>query len=163
MASSPFFPRRGVDHGIPYTSNLDILADTSVVLRFISPDDPKHPLVLRRIRELSDEGHRICFTPQVARECWSVMTRPVDQNGFGLTIEEALGPMSVIEDSLYFLDDFEGIFARWQDLVAHVGVSGKQVHDANHVAAMLEHGISEILTLDKRDFARNPGITVRDP
>jgi predicted nucleic acid-binding protein len=99
---------------------MDVLADTSVLLRFVSPDDPKHRLVVEKIGDLSEAGHRICFTPQIARQCW-------------------------------------------QDLVQRYGVSGKQVHDANHVAAMLEHGISQILTLDKRDFERYTEISVQQP
>jgi hypothetical protein len=38
--------------------------------------------------------------------------------------------------------------------------SGVQVHDARLVAAMLVHEVTYLLTLNKRDFMRYPGITV---
>jgi hypothetical protein len=37
------------------------------------------------------------------------------------------------------------------------------VHDARLVAAMHVHGVTHLLTLNVRDFARYPGITVVHP
>ncbi len=39
---------------------------------------------------------------------------------------------------------------------------GNLVHDAHIAALALEHGVKELWTLD-RDFARFPGLTVRNP
>jgi hypothetical protein len=39
---------------------------------------------------------------------------------------------------------------------------GNLVHDAHIAALAIEHGVREFLTLD-RDFARFPGLTVRNP
>ena len=38
-----------------------------------------------------------------------------------------------------------------------------QVHDARLVALMQVHGITHILTLNRADFARYPGIVPIDP
>jgi predicted nucleic acid-binding protein len=142
---------------------LDIFADTSVVIRFVSPDDPKHELVCAAVAELLFAGHRLIYTPQVARETWSVITRPISNNGLGLTPVTARTQMSYIAEVFTFLDDMPGIFEIWAQLVQDSGVSGKQIHDANHVAAMLAHGIQEILTLDERDFRRYARIRIRKP
>ena len=71
--------------------------------------------------------------------------------------------MQIINATFTLLDDVPGIFATWQKLVRDRGVSGKQIHDANHVAAMLAHGVSHILTLDERDFRRYHEVTVVFP
>jgi len=42
-------------------------------------------------------------------------------------------------------------------------VLGKNVHDARLVAAMLEHNITHLLTLNVKDFKRFDEITVVDP
>jgi hypothetical protein len=40
--------------------------------------------------------------------------------------------------------------------------SGNLVHDAHIAALAIEHGVRELLTLD-RDFARFPGLRTRNP
>lgn len=42
------------------------------------------------------------------------------------------------------------------------GAVGNLVHDAHIAALAVEHGVAELWTLD-RDFARFPGLTVRNP
>ena len=86
---------------------------------------------------------------------------PASNNGFGLSPGLALIPMRGVSEVFNFVDDVPGIFDICTQLVQDFGVSGTQVHDANHVAAMISHGIEEILTLDKRDFLRYPQIRVR--
>jgi hypothetical protein len=51
----------------------------------------------------------------------------------------------------------------WRRLVVACSVAGVQVHDARLVAAMLAHGVPQLLTLNGRDFARYPGIAVLHP
>jgi len=70
--------------------------------------------------------------------------------------------MAGIRAGFAFADDVPGIFDQWLALVRSYGVSGKQVHDANHVAAMLTHGMSCVLTLDTRDFARYREIEIAE-
>ena len=142
---------------------MDILVDSSVVLRFVSVDEPMHGPAASKIESLIAEGHRLVFTPQIARECWAVMTRPENANGLGLSTEEAGRLMVAVESVLHLLDDVPGIYGEWWRLVRSYAVTGKQVHDANHVAAMKAHGIVQILTLDERDFRRYAEITILKP
>ncbi len=62
--------------------------------------------------------------------------------------------LSVVDSAVTLWDDIPGISAEWQRIVSELSVRGVQVHDANHVAAALCHGVSAILTLDQRDFVR---------
>jgi predicted nucleic acid-binding protein len=48
-------------------------------------------------------------------------------------------------------------------MVVQHRVSGKSVHDARLVAAMIVHGIGEILTFNMQDFTRYTEISVLDP
>jgi predicted nucleic acid-binding protein len=47
-------------------------------------------------------------------------------------------------------------------LGAHLG-AGRQVHDTNIVATMLEHGIYRLLTFNAADFRRFAGIIQLEP
>jgi len=49
-----------------------------------------------------------------------------------------------------------------ETLLRKAGASGNLVHDAHIAALCLEHGVRELITGD-RDFARFPGLTVRNP
>src|SRR5438067_13033407 len=64
------------------------LIDTSVLVRFLSEDDSLHKAISMAVDRVFGDGAAICFTPQVARETWSVLTRPRDVGGFGLTPSE---------------------------------------------------------------------------
>jgi predicted nucleic acid-binding protein len=68
-----------------------------------------------------------------------------------------------IERAFTLLPDNELIHPQWRRLVLDQAVSGAQVHDARLVAAMHVHGVTHLLTLNVRDFARYPGITVVHP
>ena len=51
----------------------------------------------------------------------------------------------------------------WRQLIVSYGVSGKKSHDAQLVAAMAVHGITQILTDNTDDFTRFAGISVLHP
>ena len=57
------------------------------------------------------------------------------------------------------------MYTEWRRLVLTFNVSGVQVHDARLVAAMKEHGVTHILTLNTTDFMRygSEGIVAIDP
>lgn len=55
------------------------------------------------------------------------------------------------------------VYAEWRGVVSALQVRGVQVHDARLVAAMVVHNATTILTFNKGDFARYPGITALEP
>ena len=61
------------------------------------------------------------------------------------------------------LPETAAIYPAWEALVTQHAVSGKPSHDARLVAAMQVHGLSAILTFDKRGFSRFSDIEVIDP
>jgi predicted nucleic acid-binding protein len=61
------------------------------------------------------------------------------------------------------LTDVPAILPEWEHLVSTCGAAGKQNHDARIAAAMLAHKISTILTFNKADFVRYPGIIALTP
>ena len=51
-------------------------------------------------------------------------------------------------------DESAAVTAQLVQLIQLVAVGGKQIHDANIVATMLVHGVSQLLTHNVDDFAR---------
>jgi predicted nucleic acid-binding protein len=105
----------------------------------------------------------LCYTLQNIAEFWNVASRPVARNGFGLPVARAAAEVDAIERGMRLLPDTENVYREWRSIVLTHRVSGVQVHDARIAAAMLVHGISHILTLNARDFARYPGVRAAHP
>ena len=140
-----------------------MLVDTSVLLRTLQTQNPQHEIVLRALEILPERGREIHMVPQNLIEFWVVATRPVAQNGLGLSSEHAAKELATIKASFTLLPDTPAIYHAWESLVTRYGVTGKPAHDARLVAAMKVHGLTAILTFDKTGFSRYDGIEVIDP
>jgi predicted nucleic acid-binding protein len=139
------------------------LADTTILLRFSNVDDPQHLLVRGAIEVLLEQGERLHYTQQNRREFWNVCTRPVAANGWGYTVEQTQQALAEVDAAFQRLPDRAESGPEWDRLVAHYEVIGRQVHDAQLVAAMLVNEITHILTLNDADFHRYDEITAVHP
>ena len=140
-----------------------VLVDTNILLRFVEPHDPEHALVRKAVRLLTARGESLCFASQNLVEFWNVCTRPIANNGLGLTPAQTDERATLLESTFLLIPDNERVHAEWRQLVVAHSVAGVQVHDARLVAAMLVHGVPHLLTLNDRDFARYSGISVVHP
>jgi predicted nucleic acid-binding protein len=103
------------------------------------------------------------YTSQSLAEFWNANTRPLDRNGFGLSIEETDEQAALIETQLTLAADSEAVHRAWRKIVVDNRVSGVQVHDARLVAAMRVHGLENLLTLNIQDFRRYRDIEAVTP
>lgn len=142
---------------------MDILVDTNVILRAIQRGHPQQPAASGAIALLRKAGNRPCVASQNLFELWTVITRPIADNGFGLAPAQADRVLARVERLVGRLRDSDEVYAEWRHLVVSYGVSGKETHDARLVAAMMVNGINRILTFDRADFARYREIEVIRP
>lgn len=139
-----------------------ILTDTNILLRLLQPHHPHCEIAERALDALRARNEIFNIVSQNLIELWAVATRPFEQNGLGLTIEEAARELNQIKAFWVLLPD-RPLFEEWERLVKAHRVSGKNTHDARLVAAMHVHGIDRILTFNGIDFSRYTDITVIDP
>lgn len=140
------------------------VVDTNIVLRIMQPAHDMHHSAVQSVALLVGQGIKLCILPQCIYECWVVCTRPVvAQNGLGLTAAEAQAEITQIKTHFVLLPDIPTIFPLWEHLVFQHSVMGKPAHDARIVAAMKAHSITQLLTFNKSDFTRYPGISVETP
>jgi predicted nucleic acid-binding protein len=142
---------------------MDYLADTNVLLRSTHQIHPMHSVALAALTTILRSRNRICATSQNIIEFWNACTRPLNRNGLGLTPGEADREASRLEGLLTLLPDVPAIYPECRRLVVTYSVSGVQVHDAHIVAAMNVYGINSLLTFNRTDFIRYPGIHVVHP
>ena len=140
-----------------------MLVDTSVLIRALQPHHPPFIPADRAIRLLPGRGRRLHIVAQNLIELWVVATRPLGENGLGMTPSDAAVELGRIKSMFLFLPETPAIYPAWEALVLTHAVSGKPSHDARLVAAMQVHGLNTVLTFDKTGFARFPGIEVIHP
>lgn len=144
-----------------------VLVDTCVLIRFANANDPQNADAVRAILELRRRGEVLHVTPQVMIEFRNAATRPQSVNGLGLTIAEAEAHAASFESKFSLLADHPDIYPRWKQLVAALGIIGKQVHDARLVAVCHVHSVAHLLTFNLAHFNRmssfGPGVVVIDP
>ena len=141
-----------------------ILVDTNILLRLVEPGHSRHAESVRAVRVLRSAGHTLCVVPQVHYEFWVAATRPLAQNGLGMTAADAQILLDRLGQPLFrMLRDERAIYEPWRELVGKFQVLGKRAHDARLAAAMLRHGVTHLLTANLADFRRYPTITLIDP
>jgi hypothetical protein len=75
-------------------------------------DDPQHAVIDRALRTLIGQGMRLCYTSQTLGEFWNASTRPLERNGFGLTVAETHRLARIIERDLELLPDSREVHER---------------------------------------------------
>jgi len=139
------------------------LVDTNILMRMTRRTDPQHGLVYAAFARLAGQGTILHYTRQNIAELWNVLTRPLPQNGLGLTAADAEIEVRAVEAGMSFLPDSAAVYWEWRRIVVRYGVSGVQVHDARLAAAMHVHRVNHILPLNVADFSRFSDITAVHP
>jgi predicted nucleic acid-binding protein len=140
------------------------LIDTNILVRVIHRADPLRRMAWRALTTLWSNGETLHYTSQILGELWNVCTRPTQaRGGLGLTIAQTERRVRLFERNLELLPDSRAVHEEWRRLLVVHAVSGVQVHDARLVAAMRVHGITHLLTFNRNDFLRYPGITAVHP
>lgn len=139
------------------------LIDTGILLRAFDAASPEYRPIRQALRTLWGRQERLIVAVQNLAEFWNVSTRPIDKNGYGLSVERAAKRMTRIERFCDVVTEDDDSLDIWKGLLVTYSVSGVAVHDARLAAVMLSHGISTIVTLNAQDFRRYSGISVLTP
>src|SRR5712691_4211150 len=119
--------------------------------------------VARSVSILATRRDELHVVAQNLIEFWAVATRPVIDNGLGLTVAQAEQEVTKLKALFTILPDTADILPEWEQLVVKHQVLGKQAHDARLVAAMNVHNLTNLLTFNDGDFKRFTGIIVVNP
>src|ERR1700683_1487854 len=79
------------------------LLDSNILLRISKNDDPQNAAISYAPRALVGQRVRLCYTSQTLGEFWNASTRPLDKNGFGLSVAETDRLARVIEQNFELL------------------------------------------------------------
>jgi predicted nucleic acid-binding protein len=138
------------------------LVDTNVLLRLADAESSERAVAEAAIARLIARGNSVFITAQVLVEFWAVATRPEPANGLGWSAETAAETIRALRDQFPLLNETPDVLDRWLDLVHRCRVSGKHTHDAR-LAALLVHGIQQLLTFNTADFPGDWGVQAVHP
>ena len=142
----------------------DFFLDTNILLRVGDKSNQYYNILTEAIISLKSRGGRAVIVPQNLYEFYVVATRPASaRGGLGITPSEAVEEINRLCKLFIFQADTSDIYTEWIKLIDAHQVSGVAAHDARLVAAMIVHGISNLLTFNTVDFSRYNGLTVWHP
>ena len=132
-----------------------VLVDTGILLRAFVKVDPHNDSIRKTLAQLRRQGEDLVTTFQNVAEFTNVSTRPVSaRGGYGVSPVKVSLRRGFIERLCRRLFESERSCDVWRQLIDRYQVTGVAVHDARLVAMMLDHNISQILTLNGSDFRR---------
>jgi len=136
-----------------------VFLDTNVLVYYTTPASPHHVDAVQAMAgRPATEGAAI--SRQVLREYLAVMSR-TQVHGAPQPPTILATQIAAFEAKFEVLEDGPGVTAKLIDLIQRVPVGGKQIHDANLIATMMAHGVSELMTANGPDFQRfSPWVTV---
>ena len=137
--------------------------DANVLLRLADPQSPLHAAAAGAVRAAAVAYGRPATVPQGVYEFWVVATRPLAQNGLGLTVPECVARLDPLVARFPVLPDPPGLFGVWRRLVELHDCKGKPAHGARIAAALSLHGLTHLVTFSAADFARFPHLVILDP
>lgn len=135
-----------------------LFVDTNVLLSATDESRACHRLARALIGQGGASGIHGATSGQILREYLVVATRPVGENGLGMSSVDALSNIEQFARRLALCDETESVSKRLRSLVRTHGLTGKSIHDANVVATMAAHGIRNLVTENPGDFDRYPEV-----
>lgn len=107
----------------------------------------------RRATKARQLGIELIVSTQVLREYLAAAMR-LNATGSGIPLADIFENLQAFQREFTVVEDTRLVEAALETLARCVTVAGKQVHDANIVAAMQVYGIRYLLTNNRDDFAR---------
>lgn len=130
-----------------------VFVDTNVLLRASLAQLTNHAAAKALVLQMRRNGNELWISRQIIREYLVQITRP----GFlaeALTSGAAAEHIRLLRKAFYIADETEAVTEKLLELIREFPSGGKQIHDANIVAAMLVNGIDTLLTMNVDDMRR---------
>lgn len=138
-----------------------IAVDTNILVHAHRGDSPWHEQATRSLAGLG--GRRWAIPWPCVHEFLAIATHPRIFDP-PTPLDDALRAIALWLDApqLVLLGELEGYWGTLEALLRASRVAGPRIHDARIAALCMQHGVTELWTMD-RDFSRFSGLTTRNP
>lgn len=137
-----------------------VLVDTNVLLEATDEGRQLHTKALGLFRNADGAGVDLFLSTQVLREYLVVATRPIENNGLGMTTDMALDNVkrfqniaSLVAETLQAGE----LFIEW---AGKHQIRGKKLHDLQILATASVAGMHALITANEKDYPKLPLLTI---
>ena len=130
-----------------------IFVDTNVLLACSDGLRVTHEDSLHFLEKAVRGEYRLFACGQVFREYMVVTTRPLEENGMGLSPKKSHENIQTFRKVIQVLDETSDSLTELARMVKQYELKGKRIHDANLVAVMRTYGLSHLKTWNPKDFS----------
>jgi predicted nucleic acid-binding protein len=137
-----------------------VLLDTNVLLEATDEGRRFHTQALAVFQNAPGAGVDLFLGTQIIREYLVVATRPLENNGLGMSMATALDNIgrfrrraSLVAETLRSSE----VFLDW---AGRFGISGKKLHDLQILATASTAGMDALLTANEQDFPQSSPLTI---
>ncbi len=137
-----------------------VLVDTNVLLEATDEGRRLHHQALGLFQNASDSGVDLFLGTQILREYLVVATRPIENNGLGMTTDHALDNItrfqkraSLVAETLQSGE----LFLEW---AGKYQIRGKKLHDLQILASATVAGMHALVTANERDYPQSTPLTI---
>ena len=141
--------------------------DANILLRAIIEKMEKHEECKQLLEDFIRDQIEIWINYQVIREYLVRATYWDEKTGSSLlTIASAIYFLDLMLPNFRIAKETDSVYLSLREILVSKKVTGKHIHDANHIATMLEYNIDTLYTMDTKMANRYNGykdrIEVRD-
>ena len=133
--------------------NRHVFVDTNILVFANVATSPFHEKAKNKLMELVASGCELYISNQVIREYLAVLSRP-DVNGKRIADKALITDVKRLRSEYIVLFESNRTLDHLQMLLTSCLTGGKQIHDANIVATMIENDLKILLTHNVTDFIR---------
>lgn len=137
-----------------------VFVDTNVLLEATDEGRRLHARAQGLFRDAFDDGVDLFLGTQVIREYLVVATRPIENNGLGMTTELALDNIKRFQEKASMLAETlqaGEVFVKW---AGRYGIRGKRLHDLQILATASVAGMHALVTANERDYPESAPLTI---
>jgi predicted nucleic acid-binding protein len=134
---------------------MKVFVDTNILIYTSVEKSDFHVIAKQRLSKLIADGDDLFVNFQVLKEYVSVLTRR-----YNVSLKTAVKNAQKITENMTILFVNDNVMNVWETLINSGKIMGKTVFDCSLAATMMVNGISNILTLNVKEFNSFAGINV---
>lgn len=131
-----------------------VLVDTNVLLEATDEGRRFHAQALALFEKAAHDGIDLYLGTQVIREYLVVATRPVANNGLGMTTQKALENIQCFQQRTSRVAETLAAGEKFVEWAAKFAIRGKKLHDLQILATASVAGMHALITANERDFPK---------
>lgn len=137
-----------------------VFVDSNVLLEATDEGRRLHAKALGLFRNAAGEGITLFLGTQILREYLVVATRPVENNGLGMTTDMALDNIGRFQKRASLVAETLQAGRQFLEWASQYQIRGKRLHDLQILATASVTGMHALVTANVKDYPQNQPLAI---